>query len=333
MKKLLIATAALAMVAGTAQAQSSVTVYGGIDINVSTINDDAAVDSTASGMGASSVYSSRLGFKGTEDLGGGLKANFVLESSLTPTTGAMGASSATTNGSANFFNRGAWAGLQNSFGEIRLGRQDVSNISNADSAVSTAGNLGIAKSGFNLGGDKDKSVVAIARANGFEFQAGHSSANTATVSGVTSATTNQVDAVSLQYTNGPLTAIVATAEERAAAATDNLTQTSFGLKYDFGKFAVSAFRSSKAEDDKGVNLNYTILTASMPLGGGLTAGAQFLDYNDKVTATNNEDTYRVSLAKAFSKRTTGYAAVHTHKTNSTATPTAKGLTVGVVHLF
>jgi predicted porin len=85
MKKLLIASAALAMVAGTAQAQSSVTVYGTYDMGYQVLDvDNAGGVNTAAkvksaGIAGSALTSNRIGFRGTEDLGGGLKANFNLE--------------------------------------------------------------------------------------------------------------------------------------------------------------------------------------------------------------------------------------------------------------
>jgi predicted porin len=92
MKKLLIASAALAMVAGTAQAQSSVTVYGSLDLGMNSVDfkniggktGEAAQASlkginAADNSAAGALTSQRIGFRGTEDLGGGLKANFNLE--------------------------------------------------------------------------------------------------------------------------------------------------------------------------------------------------------------------------------------------------------------
>jgi predicted porin len=92
MKKLLIATAALAMVAGTAQAQSSVTVYGIVDVGygeTNVKNSTAAATVKSTGLADSTNASSRIGFRGTEDLGGGLSAGFVLESGLTITGGPI----------------------------------------------------------------------------------------------------------------------------------------------------------------------------------------------------------------------------------------------------
>jgi predicted porin len=92
MKKLLIASAALAMVAGTAQAQSSVTVYGSLDLGMNSIDyknisgaTGAAAQASLKGINAAdnsaagALTSQRIGFRGTEDLGGGLKANFNYE--------------------------------------------------------------------------------------------------------------------------------------------------------------------------------------------------------------------------------------------------------------
>ncbi len=115
MKKTLLALAALAATSA-AFAQSSVTLYGVVDVSVERVKGDHQVNRVSS----SNLASSRLGFKGTEDIGGGLKANFALETAVTADTGANG------GGSTRFFDRAAWAGLSGGAGEIRLGRQDSS---------------------------------------------------------------------------------------------------------------------------------------------------------------------------------------------------------------
>jgi predicted porin len=91
MKKLLIATAALAMVAGTAQAQSSVTVYGVVDVSYGVNEVDqgnVAASNKLTGLADSANGSSRFGVRGTEDLGGGLRAGFNLEAGLNVVGGA-----------------------------------------------------------------------------------------------------------------------------------------------------------------------------------------------------------------------------------------------------
>lgn len=114
MKKTLLALAALAATSA-AFAQSSVTLYGVADVSVERVKGDHQVNRVSS----DNLATSRLGFKGTEDIGGGLRANFALESAIKVDTGANG-------NTARFFDRAAWAGLSGGAGEIRLGRQDSS---------------------------------------------------------------------------------------------------------------------------------------------------------------------------------------------------------------
>lgn len=111
MKKTLIALAALAA-STAALAQSSVTLYGSVDLSLESVKGDDSVTRVTSG----NHTTSRFGLKGVEDLGGGLKAKFNLEAPISADTGAV---------SGNFFNRQAWLGLQGGFGELRLGRQDT----------------------------------------------------------------------------------------------------------------------------------------------------------------------------------------------------------------
>ena len=102
---------ALLAVAGTsaALAQSSVQVYGRVN---TTIERQKIGDGTVWGLNNNS---SRIGFMGTEDLGGGLKAGFALESGFHSDTGAGG----TSGGMA--FNRQSEVNLSGNFGMIRLG--------------------------------------------------------------------------------------------------------------------------------------------------------------------------------------------------------------------
>jgi predicted porin len=134
MKKLLIASAALAMVAGTAQAQSSVTVYGNVDIGygeTTTKTSNNLTGVTAKGVttglneaGAGPGYSSSnaFGIRGTEDLGGGTKASFVLESALNPAGTNAGPEGANSTFGGN--TRQSFLELSNTkMGELRIGYQ------------------------------------------------------------------------------------------------------------------------------------------------------------------------------------------------------------------
>lgn len=117
MKKSLIALAALAA-AGAASAQSSVTLFGIVDVNVSYQKTSGGEKNTF--LSNSGYNSSRLGFRGTEDLGGGLSASFWLEGALSPDVGYGG--SQTTGFD---FRRRSTVSLAGNWGELRLGRDYI----------------------------------------------------------------------------------------------------------------------------------------------------------------------------------------------------------------
>ncbi len=104
--------------AGSVMAQSAVTIYGIIDTGVVyTTNANAAGNSVFKMPGLTGSFPSRLGFKGAEDLGGGLEAIFVLEAGFSPDTGSMGQGN-------RLFGRQSLVGLKsNSWGQVTLGRQ------------------------------------------------------------------------------------------------------------------------------------------------------------------------------------------------------------------
>lgn len=123
-----IAAASLTLISGTAHAESSVTLYGIADIGVEHINN------TSTGGGQTRVVSgnlsgSRWGMKGAEDLGGGLKAMFQLESGFNlndgttaQSTKGLGANATTTS---RLFGRQAWVGLSFKNQQLTLGRQNA----------------------------------------------------------------------------------------------------------------------------------------------------------------------------------------------------------------
>lgn len=117
-------------IADAAQAQSSVTVYGIFDLNVSTINTGAATGSRVTVMSPSATSTSLLGFRGTEDLGGGLQAIFNIESRLTGDTGVGGgtAYSGANAGTASTYDLSTYVGLKNPLGRVTLGRNLTSAV-------------------------------------------------------------------------------------------------------------------------------------------------------------------------------------------------------------
>jgi predicted porin len=151
MKKSLLAVAAMTAFAGAAQAQSSVTVYGILDVgfvgssyngtsttgNAATTNGNTnSVGSltqkqNAAGFGQSAESTSRIGFKGTEDLGGGTQAIFTLELGLSPNSNGAAASGTTSSSAAvstpavfGQMNRQTFLGLhKNGVGAATIGTQ------------------------------------------------------------------------------------------------------------------------------------------------------------------------------------------------------------------
>ncbi len=111
MKKSLLALAVLGAYVGAASAQSSVTLYGTIDLSAKYVKNDGSKRRYS--LSQDGINSSQLGFRGVEDLGGGLKASFVL-------LAGVNADSGTTN--TKFFNRRSTVSLSGGFGELRLGR-------------------------------------------------------------------------------------------------------------------------------------------------------------------------------------------------------------------
>ena len=126
MKKSLFAIAAVTAFAGAAQAQSSVTVYGILDVgyvggnNRGFTSTGASTKNTYNSFGSSAQSTSRLGFRGREDLGGGKAAFFTVEMAITPTD----ASGQLFGGTAATQNRQSFVGLsQKGLGQASIGTQ------------------------------------------------------------------------------------------------------------------------------------------------------------------------------------------------------------------
>ncbi|WP_321857298.1 porin [Paraburkholderia tropica] len=197
MKKLPLALAVLGAFAGVAHAQSSVTLYGIVDegFNINTNSGGQHLYNLSSGV----LQGSRFGLRGTENLGGGLKAIFVLENGFDVNTGKLGQGGL-------MFGRQAYVGLSGQAGTVTLGRQ-------YDSVVDYVGPL---EAGDQWGGyiaahpgDADNfnnsyrtnSTVKYTSANygGLTFGGTYSFGGTAG-----NFTSNQIWSLGAGYSNGPL---------------------------------------------------------------------------------------------------------------------------------
>lgn len=138
--KNIIALAALAA-AGTVSAQSSVTIFGIADVAYQRLESDLVTGTVSRNALASGAgRTSRLGFRGIEDLGGGLKAGFWLELGYALDSGTTASTAIFTNNQAAgttattavagglTFNRRATVALIGNFGEVRFGRDSVAGL-------------------------------------------------------------------------------------------------------------------------------------------------------------------------------------------------------------
>src|SRR5471032_3047370 len=113
----LAAMAVFAAAAGGAQAQSNVSFYGLLDVGIDNISNASPSKSNLSRVTSGGMNTSRWGFRGSEDLGGGLKAVFNLEGGILMDTGAQ---------DGVLFKRQATVGLEGAFGRVVIGRSFTS---------------------------------------------------------------------------------------------------------------------------------------------------------------------------------------------------------------
>jgi len=282
--KTLIALAVAGFTAVPAFAQ--VTMYGNLETGI--LNTDTDGKAATTKLDSNIVNSSRLGFKGTEDLGGGMKAFFRLETSMDAEAGK----------GIESFNRGSEVGLSGAFGAVKVGKFDITGAEGIDSAVSLIGNMGNA-SGIDIGSDINHAVqYKSPKVGGFEVHVG-----TALKDGGVNETTSffvggEVSKVKLRF--GTTTDKDAKGIERTA--------TTMGAQYNFGPFAASAYYGVRETDNAGEVTN-TIFTAAVPLAGGVKVHGMFGTFETDAfgaKAASETDKMALALSKAFSKRTTGY---------------------------
>lgn len=265
MKKISFAALALACSGGAAFAQSSVTLYGVIDVGLGQQNGGAFEGGSGSFSEIASANAvSRWGMLGTEDLGGGLKAKFNLEAGFIPTTGAA---------QSNGFNRQSWVGLFGNFGQIRLGRM-YSVVAQALAPYDLGGAPDTGPSYANLRIDGFLSGGAGLRQNsqiqymspvwsGLQVQASFISkydTNSYTfVDGVSFPYDKNAYSFGVNYALGGFSAGAAYASRPTSAPGFN-NYWGAGLKYDFGPFVVSGnyFDNAYYYDGKGYGVGFAV---------------------------------------------------------------------------
>jgi predicted porin len=300
------ALSATAALSNGACAQSSVTLFGVVDLGLRHVrNGDASVTSLAS----SGNNTSRFGLRGTEDLGDGLKAGFWLESGLNPDNG-------TTGDGTRFWNRRSTVSLLGAFGELRIGRDytpsylgyedydvwsdiGLESVNKFDSALGTARDTGIRADNQvayltpALGGFYSRLAVAPGEGiAGKKYWGGR-----------------------FGYAAGPLDVSLSHGRTQIAPVLgdDRFTTTSGGVAYDFGPVKLSGYRSqSRIESGRVTN---TYIGGQIPIGRGMVRASYIRSdqsgRNAAGASIDANDAHQVALGVLYnlSQRTAFYSNV------------------------
>jgi predicted porin len=312
---------AIVSAASAASAQSSLTLYGLVDASVESVK----AGDTVSRVTSDNLASSRFGLKGTEDLGGGLKAVFNLEAALKTDTGAADSA---------FFGRQAWVGVNGGFGELRLGRTDSSIGALAgNSSILGAQAYDDFKIGKTLAGDKyrrvDNSITyALPKlVNGLSAQVQYSTK--ASGGEVAGDKTGRLYGLNVQYAAGAFGAGAAYLEAKANNAGAKEKSALAYLSYDFTAAKVTGYYNRNAS---GVGLTGARelfgARLDVPLGNAFAMQASVSRARDWNDVRNDADATIVALKGIYSlsKRTSVYALATTVSNGDNSAIAVGGLT-------
>ena len=305
MKKILAAGAVGILCAGGAVAQSNVVVYGVLDTYMGYTNAEGTGNVLSIDSGA--YQASRVGLRGAENLGDGLRATWQLESGLASDTGAQ-------HDTGRVFNRQAWVGLGGKWGELRLGRQNSSNflmIARLDTfAGATYGSFLNNVSSYTPRYDNVVGYLSPV-VNGFKLQAYYSLGERSEPGDGMSTTV-----LAGEYEKGPLYLGVSSSRQKSANGQETTQSTFAGGAYDYGQGVVylgyyrgNNLGAAPATNVRGSYYSAYSLSANYRLGGGTTIGAG-LGWGVDGTR-NDRDARQVSLIAMhdLSKRTMLYATL------------------------
>lgn len=315
MKKQLLAVAVVSAFAAPAIAQN-VTVYGVIDTGIQTHDTGAATEGNATRAVDGVLATSRFGFKGSEDLGGGMTASFALEARLNPSDGSNG---------STLFNRNANLTLSAGFGSITIGQGDTGGTQDIDAMVSQAGNLGLRPTllaaGFTGSGEIGSDVANVVKYttpsfNGFQASIGYQVNGSADVSDGSDSITD----LFLSYVNGPAKFYFGTTKLDASTAASKKDFKALGATYDagfasFGLTTSSSDASTVAGDGRSKT---SVMSAAMPIGNGLKVHGVYATAKKDGVANASGKGMTLALTKALSKRTTVYTAYSASTADSAA---------------
>ncbi|MDQ1314498.1 MAG: hypothetical protein QG662_607 [Pseudomonadota bacterium] len=341
MKKILALAIASAFAAPAFAATSNVDVYGALGISIE--------DTNASNVGMQVTdRQSRIGFKGSEDLGGGLKAIWQIEQAISATAGGQDGV-----GGATLANRNSFVGLSGGFGTVLMGRHDTPyKLATAGKLDAFADTMGDVNAAGNLAtsGEAGRSnatqlihathdarpaqAIAYISPNfsGFTF-AGAIVATNLDGNGVNDNQNNSnMDAVSLSgtYENGPLYAALAYQEAEdisTAAGTQDSAAWKIGAGYKFGDVKVGfVYEDVELVGNDLQDALYGNVAYSM---GAITLKAQY----GELDVATGADASKLTLGVDYnlSKRTNVYALYDMNDTDGKSN--LDGWAMGVRHSF
>lgn len=330
MKKTLLALAVLASFAGVASAQTSVTAYGVLDMALQREDNGAAVNATKTALDSGIQSGSRLGFKGTEDLGGGLNAHFVLEMGMNADTGL-------SSQGGVLFGRQAFVGLGGGFGTVNLGRQ-YAPIFLATDAVDPfdAGIIGgTAGVGTSTGGILTMFGTPFRTNNTINYTTNNLGGFTGSLAyslgeQAGNNTAGRQLGVSGTYANGPI--LVTAAYHKAdnipgGAILADATKIGFvGATYDFKVVKLAAAYGKTTNDLDTVDNKDWMLGVTVPVGPGNILGTYTRVTNDAISTDNKSNQIAVGYTYDLSKRTNLYTSFS--RTANDANVNGGGLAAG-----
>jgi predicted porin len=348
MKKSLLALAVLGAFAGAASAQSSVTIYGVVDQGITRGNGGTAVNTSANGLSEAwqikQARGSRLGFRGNEDLGGGLSAQFLIEHRFLPDTGAAGAAT------DPFWAGGSYVQLTSAAaGSVYLGRWYTPAFWVA-LKTDPFGWDGVAQVGSKAWAGYLTGGSGVRTSNTVGYKTPNFSGFTANIATglAEGSTANRTDGLNAEYTAGPIYVGVGyekakgdVASTATSASGDGATLFNIGFAYNFGVVRpIVYFGQSKLGVGNSKKNNYFHLALTAPVGPGqIKAAVGTLDPESTVvvgpstlqTAEQKQTKISVGYDYFLSKRTRVYADLSQAKEDNRSNNRAYNL--GVRHDF
>jgi predicted porin len=363
MKKHLLALAALAAVSGVAAAQSA-TVYGILDLSIVNQTNQSSAAKTKTGLNDAVWMPSVFGVTGSEDLGGGLKATFNLESDVNVDSGSLSQASAPAYSATKttLFGRKANVGLTGSLGTITAGKDIdmlflqgfIDNIRNSHSASAFVANAIGNNNSFSYDAVFIQNMVRYTTPsyNGFKASLQHKFGEQAGNFGKNSSTAGL-----LNYSTGGLNLNYGykVVDGRQAIGSDTITgsdqkMTYVGANYTFDKFKVATTYHHTTNNgvDAVADTDVYELGVSYAISPALTAAVNYVKFETD-TANSGSKNYSASLKYALSKRTNVWGLYSNVKQDSAAgsnvvravysnldTPAGKSTTavaLGITHSF